>query len=91
MKLDNTDNCPLAAECCGCGSSDDLRVVIFSGSIGVFCDTLCAGCVGMTLETYIATREYERVDAARRVCAHCEHLGIYLDEMADALFRESSA
>lgn len=83
MDLDDTSRCPLAPECAGCGAAAGLRVwTAGARTLGVFCTTLCEAC--------------ELAPPARRstlavlelVGAHCGHLGIDLDQMAELLEAE---
>lgn len=86
IDLDNTDRCPTGPACAGCGAgagagAGDLVVVTAdSGMSGVLCLTLCPVCIDAE-----QTRPMVPVAAALAVAAHCEHLGIDLDQMAKAV------
>lgn len=75
--LDDTRRCPHAESCESCGSTDEFGVTTLDTSIGVYCVTLCPGCVTTgTLPRLSVTA------TAARVAEHCQHLGITLDEAA---------
>lgn len=83
VNLDDTSRCPLSGVCEACGATADLAVVTAVALGGVLCLTLCPACdkppaVGPAT-------------AALMVGAHCEHLGIDLEAMADQLDRERGA
>ncbi len=79
--MDDTTGCPVARWCESCQRLDvDLYVVTAdSGMRGVLCMTLCAGCCEQPLPPWGV------LEAANRAAEHCEHLGIDLDQMADAV------
>lgn len=81
MNLDDTTRCPIALCCDICASGIDLDIVTFGSQLGVHCATICAACIEQAHALNLAP-----ITIARRVGAHCEHLGIHLDQMADALF-----
>lgn len=84
IDLDDTTRCPLDDHCAICGTTASVDITAtFDTSLGVLCATLCEHCV----ETQQPMPSMALVNAARRVAAHCEHLGITLEEMAQA--RES--
>jgi hypothetical protein len=81
MNLDETMNCPLAAACQDCGMTENCVVATFETQVGVHCRTLCEHCRNPELPfPTIGLHE-----AVTLVLKHCEHLGITLDDMADAL------
>lgn len=81
--VDNTENCPLGEKCAQCGSTEKLAVATFGGDmgVGVFCSTVCRSCANSVVDW----RNLPVLAAFRAVAEHCGHLGIDLDEMADAL------
>lgn len=82
LDVDDTTWCPLDGCCEACGGADpDLRVCTASVPLGVVCVTLCGKCAEAARVP--APSAWSR--AARRVVRHCDHLGIRLDQMADAL------
>jgi hypothetical protein len=76
--------CPLAARCEACGSGRELDVATYQTPVGVFCATVCGACV--TAGKAPPVRSW--LAAFERVGAHCQHLGIDLDQMADLLQAE---
>jgi hypothetical protein len=78
--LDDTTRCPVATWCESCNRTEDLYVVTAdSGMGGVFCMTLCGECCERPLP------QFGVLEATTRVAEHCGHLGIDLDQMADAV------
>jgi hypothetical protein len=79
-RVDRTTDCPPDEVCLGCkgGESLDVAAVLTPG--GVCCLTVCESCV-------VACRMpvLDEDEAARRVLAHCAHLGITADEMTAAM------
>lgn len=74
-RLDDTTNCPTAEACAGCEATDDLAVNTYdTPSGGVFCRTMCGPC---TDNPRIQMSLGDWMDS---VLAHCEHLGLDLDE-----------
>lgn len=86
MLLDETDNCPVAEQCESCGSTLDLDVATADLPVGVFCVTLCENCAVTQLLPKIRNWSI----AYDRVCDHCIHLGIDMDEMARLIEAERS-
>jgi hypothetical protein len=84
--LDDTSGCPVAGRCesCGAGPESDLAVCTVSTRVSVLCLTLCAGCGDLS----VPVRLSGWIETFERVCAHVEHLGITLDEMAQLLEQE---
>jgi hypothetical protein len=76
--------CPLAARCEACGGGRALEVATYQTPVGVFCATACGRCVAAGNPPPV--RSWGQV--CERVGAHCEHLGIDLDQMADILQAE---
>jgi len=80
VDVDDTARCPVATWCESCSRIGDLYVVTAdSGMGGVFCMTLCGECCERPLP------QFGVLEATTRVAEHCEHLGIDLDQMADAV------
>ncbi|MQA16123.1 MAG: hypothetical protein GEV09_18820 [Pseudonocardiaceae bacterium] len=84
LDLDARDACPLAEHCENCRATGDLDVATATTAVGVYCLTLCADCA----ERGAVPDPDGWPGAASRVCTHCGHLGIDLDQMADALDAE---
>lgn len=80
IDLDDVGGCPVAASCAGCGATDGLAVVTADVVIGVICMTLCRPCTAHGCEL----PRLSVSDAAHRVCEHCTHLGVDLDQAAAA-------
>jgi hypothetical protein len=81
--------CPLGRCCEACGGGQRLEVATYRTPVGVFCATACWPCV--VIGNPPPVRSWGQ--AARRVGAHCQHLGIDLDQMAallDAEYQERS-
>jgi hypothetical protein len=76
--------CPRAGRCEACGTTRHLEVVTYQTLVGVFCATVCDSCV----EARNAPPVRSWVEAFERVEAHCEHLGIDLDQMGALLHPE---
>ena len=84
--LDDTTRCPVATWCESCNRTEDLYVVTAdSGMGGVFCMTLCGACCDLPLP------QLGVLEAVTRVAEHCGHLGIDLDQMADAVATRRAA
>lgn len=85
IDVDDVSGCPVAERCESCESTNDLDVVTLGTPIGVYCLTLCGGCVQ-------AARFPEWANGwaatAALVLRHCAHLDIDLDQMAEALRAE---
>jgi hypothetical protein len=73
--------CPRAGRCEACGTSRALDVATYQTPVGVFCATVCRRCVAAGNAPLV--RSWGQ--ACERVGAHCQHLGIDLDQMADLL------
>jgi hypothetical protein len=76
--------CPRADCCEACGTTRALDVATYQTQVGVFCAIVCDMCV----DARNAPPVHSWLEAFERVGAHCEHLGIDLDQMAAALHRE---
>jgi hypothetical protein len=82
--LDDTDSCPVAASCEGCGSTWRLSVVTAQTSVGVHCVTWCGVCA----ENGRLPAVGSWVQAIERSGAHAVHLGIDVDQMAEMMAEE---
>ncbi len=82
--LGPSPRCPRAGRCEACGGSRDLEVATYQTPVGVFCATVCDPCI----DAGKAPPVRSWVEAFERVAAHCEHLGIDLDQMAALLYGE---
>jgi outer membrane murein-binding lipoprotein Lpp len=82
--LGPTARCPCAGCCEACGAASALEVAIYETPVGVFCATVCGSCVAAG--TAPPVRSWGQ--AVWRVGAHCEHLGIDVDQMAALLQAE---
>lgn len=81
IDLDDTSNCPVDTECSVCGARRrTLRVRTADSMMGVHCLTTCDPCSELGSLSAVSP-----VEAVRRVLDHCEHLGITVDEMAEAM------
>jgi hypothetical protein len=83
-RLGPSRRCPRAGRCEACGATRQLEVVTYQTQVGVFCATVCDPCV----DAGKAPPVRSWLQAFERVGAHCEHLGIDLDQMAALLHRE---
>lgn len=83
VDLDETEGCPRADACEGCGTTRLLLVTTATTPVGVHCLTVCSAC---SLQTSLTT---SLVSAVTRAMDHCAHLGITADDMADAMHAES--
>jgi len=73
--------CPRAGRCEACGATRHLEVAAYETPVGVFCATVCWRCLHIGNPPPV--RSWGQ--ACERVGAHCQHLGIDLDQMADLL------
>ena len=76
--------CPQAGRCEACSTTRDLDVATYQTQVGVFCATVCDPCVAASNPPPVRSW----LQAVERVGAHCQYLGIDLDQMADLLHRE---
>ena len=76
--------CPRAGRCQACGTTRQLEVATYQSPVGVFCATICDPCVAAGNSPPVRSW----LEAFERVGAHCEHLGIDLDQMAALLHHE---
>jgi hypothetical protein len=73
--------CPRAARCEACGATRHLEVATYQTPVGIFCATVCDRCVDAGKAPPV--RSWPA--AVERVGAHCQHLGIDVDQMAALL------
>jgi hypothetical protein len=76
--------CPRGGRCQACGAARGLDVATYQTPVGVLCATVCRSCVAAGAAPPI--RSWGQ--ACERVDAHCQHLGIDLDQMAALLQAE---
>jgi hypothetical protein len=82
--LDDTSRCPVGVRCESCGTEHgSLEVETARSQLGVMCLTLCRRCAAFDdlMPVSVGT-------AVRLVGQHCEHLGIDVDTMAEAMERD---
>lgn len=77
VDVDETDRCPTGEACEVCGAVEDLAAATAACQVGVFCATICPACAEQGVLPSLPV-----MAAFDRVGAHCEHLGIDLDQMA---------
>lgn len=89
IDLHDTESCPVAGVCLGCGivecavsdpASSVMTVTTASSALGVFCVTLCPDCLRTGVGAMVGV-----VTAIEMVMRHCEHLGIDVDQMAEQM------
>lgn len=85
IDLDYTAHCPTTGQCASCGANQ-ATVCTAATPVGVLCMELCDDCIDAG-----TTPRLGLPSAARAVSAHCEHLGIDLDEMAAITAAEGQA
>jgi hypothetical protein len=83
-RLGPSPRCSRPGRCEACGGTRGLEVATYQTPVGVFCATVCDRCV----DAGNAPPVRSWLEAFERVGAHCEHLGIDLDQMADLLEAE---
>ena len=84
IDLDDTTRCPLGHRCEACGTEHaQMEVRTARTPLGVLCVTLCPRCAGSGMAPPVAVGT-----AVRLVCQHAEHLGIDVDQMAEAIETE---
>jgi hypothetical protein len=76
--------CPRGGRCEACGRARSLNLATYETPAGVFCATVCDPCVNARN----APPMRSWLEAFERVWAHCEHLGMDLDQMGALLHRE---
>jgi hypothetical protein len=76
--------CRHAGRCEACGATRQLEVATYQTPVGVFCATVCDRCVAAGNPPPLRSW----LEAFERVGAHCQHLGIDVDQMAALLDRE---
>jgi hypothetical protein len=82
--LGPTTRCPRDDRCEVCGGARDPQVATYQTPVGVFCATVCRPCVAVGPAPPV--RSWSQ--AIWRVGAHCQHLGIDVDQMAALLHAE---
>jgi hypothetical protein len=83
IDLHTTDDCPIDTRCANCAAVGDvgfLQITTATSVLGVHCVTLCLACMREGLLPPMAP-----VHVVALCLAHCGHLDIDADEMADAL------
>ena len=73
--------CPRAGRCEAWDATRALEVATYQTPVGVFCATVCKRCVDAGNPPPV--RSWGQ--ACERVGAHCQHLGLDLDQMAALL------
>jgi hypothetical protein len=79
--LGPTVGCWLGSRCEACGGGQWLAVATYQTPVGVLCTTVCRACMA----TGAAPPIRSWGQACERVAAHCQHLGIDLDQMGALL------
>jgi hypothetical protein len=79
--------CRRAGRCEACGTTRLLDLATYRTPVGVFCATVCWRC--LRTDNPPPVRSWGQ--ACERVGAHCQHLGIDLDQIADLLQAEQEA
>jgi hypothetical protein len=79
--LGPSPRCPRARRCEACGAPRQLDLATYQTPVGVFCATVCDPCVDAGNSPSVRSW----LEAFDRVGAHCQHLGIDLDQMAALL------
>jgi hypothetical protein len=82
--LSPSRRCPHAGRCQAGGATRELDLATYQTPVGVFCATVCTPCV----DAGNAPPVRSWLQGFERVGAHCQHLGIDLDQMAALLDRE---
>jgi hypothetical protein len=82
--LGPTIGCSLGCCCEACGGGQRLELATYQTPVGVLCATVCRACVAVGNPPPV--RSWGQ--ACERVGAHCQHLGIDLDQMAALLQAE---
>jgi hypothetical protein len=82
IDLDDTSRCPLGVRCESCGvERDDLAVcTVALGRLGIACLTMCPRCANSDVIPPVSVGT-----AVRLTMQHCIHLGITVDDMAQAM------
>jgi hypothetical protein len=82
LDFGDTSRCPRGHRCEACGAErTDLAVLTVALDVlGVACLTLCPRCAGSSVVPPVSVGT-----AVRLVAQHCGHLGITVDQMAEAL------
>ena len=82
--LGPSPRCPRTGRCEACGTPRGLEVATYQTPVGVFCATVCHPYVDAGNPPPVRSW----LGAFERVGAHCQHLGLDLDQMADLLEAE---
>jgi hypothetical protein len=80
-------HCPRTGCCEACGTTRDLDVATYQTPVGVICATVCGRC----LAAGTAPPVHSWGHAVWRVGAHCQHLGIDLEQMGAIPHAEQEA
>jgi hypothetical protein len=84
VDLGDVTNCGSPEQCETCKALWGLELVVLDTALGVFCAVQCARCIASGIDPEIT----DNLTAARRVAAHCEHLGITQRRMYEILDEE---
>ncbi|GAA3624653.1 hypothetical protein GCM10022223_47160 [Kineosporia mesophila] len=79
-QLDDTSDCTRRERCENCRSTKDVAVSTVRYTVGVVCLGLCASCTSQNLSIGLSFD-----DVTDRVAEHCEHLGIDLGTLREAV------
>jgi hypothetical protein len=85
IDLDDTENCPVAQACQICSNTEEIEVATVSSVMGVFCLTICEACIRFMEAQLMEPPLFPVAIAARWSLEHCGHLGITVDQMAEAM------
>jgi hypothetical protein len=77
--------CPRAGRCEACGATRQLDVATYQTPVGVLCATVCGPCVDAGNPPPVRSWS----GAVERVGAHCQHLGMDVDQMAALLHADN--
>lgn len=88
VDLDDTHRCPRGIVCQSCGyETSHPTVTTVTTMLGVYCVTVCP----RDLREGNPPPAIAASSVVRLVLAHCEHLGIDPDDMADILATEAAS
>jgi hypothetical protein len=85
--LGPSPRCRRAGRCEACGTPSGLEVATYQTPVGAFCATVCDPCIDAAKAPPVRSW----LAAFERVGAHCQHLGLDLDQMAEVLDAEREA